>query len=235
MNCWICGSHDADSYEHLIKASDLKSLFGQVSQNNFIYANSNHVKNLPLRSIKKPKALKFKTPICSNCNNNLTSVHDKAWQHLSEYLRFRNPPIKTTSYVRLNKIFANESKQKMLWVHLYFVKLFGCAINDHGIQIDLSNLSKSILTNSTNPNIYISFSTSKYLSQFNMAGPSDIQCVVENNRVVYVHWLYTVGIINLTIIYAEHGQNRLSLINSWNPRMNTKRIYIGDFDALPSE
>lgn len=234
MNCWICGGPDADSYEHSIKASDLKSLFGQVSQNNFIYLNSNHEKNLPLRSIKKPKSLKFKTPICSNCNNNLTSDHDKAWQHLSGYLRFRNPPITATSYIRLNKIFDNQSKQKMLWAHLYFVKLFGCAINDHGIQIDLSNLSKSILNNLPNPNIFISFSISKYLSQFNMAGPSDIQCVVENNSVVYAQWLYTVGTINLTIIYAELGQNRLGLIKSWNPAMNTKRIYISDFDDIQS-
>jgi hypothetical protein len=234
MSCWICGSPDADSYEHIIKASDLKSLFGKVSQNNLVYANSNHVKNLPLRSIKKPSSLKFKTPICSNCNNNLTSHHDKAWQHLSEYLRFRNPLIKAKDYIRLNKVFANKSKQEMLGVHLYFVKLFGCAINDYGIQIDLSNLSKSILNNLANPNIYISFSISKYLSQFNMAGPSDIQCVRENNRVVYAQWLYTVGAINLTIIYAEPGQDRQGLINSWNPKMNTKRIYINEFDAPQS-
>jgi hypothetical protein len=231
MKCWICGSPDADSYEHIIKASDLRSLFGQVSQNNFICANSNSLKNSPLTSIKKPKSLKFKKPICSNCNNNLTSEHDKAWQHLSEYLRFRGPEIKPTDYVRLNKIFARESKKKMLLAHLYFVKLFGCAINDYDIQIDLSNFSKSILNNSAHPNVYILFSISNYLCKFNMAGPSDIQCVIENDRVVYAHWMYSVGAINLTITYAEDEQkNRMGLINSWSPKMNTKRIYISDFD-----
>lgn len=232
VNCWICGSVGADSYEHIVKASDLKSLFGKVSQNNVVYANSNNIKNLSLKSIKKPEILKFKTPICSNCNNNLTSVHDKAWQHLSEYLRFRNPPIKAKKYIRINKIFSNKSKQRMLWVHLYFVKLFGCAINDYGIQIDLSYLSNSILKDLVNPNIYISFSISEVMSQYNFAGPSDIHCVNENNRVVYATWAYTVGALNVTVIYSEPEQDRLGLVNSWNPRMNTKRIYISDFDAI---
>ena len=235
MNCWICGNPDADSHEHITKASDLKSLFGHVSQINPIYVNSNYEKNLRLPSIKKPKLLKFKKPICSNCNNSLTSEHDKAWQHLSVYLRFRNPPIKATDYVRFSKIFADKAKQKMLLAHLYFVKLFGCIINEYDIKIDLSILSKSILNNIANPNIFISFSVSNYLNQFNMAGPSDIQCVLENDRVVYAQWLYTVGAINLTIIYSEQGQDRLGLINSWNPKMNTKRIYIKDFDATQIE
>lgn len=232
MDCWICGNPEADSYEHITKHSDLKSLFGCVSQNSPVYVNSNFIRNLPLRSIKKSKYLKFKTPICSNCNNNLTSEHDKAWQHFSEYLRFRNPSIKAETYIRLNRVFVDKSKQKMLLVHLYFVKLFGCAINDYGIQIDLSSLSKSILNNSVNSNIYISFSISRHLAQFNIAGPSDIHCILENNRVVYAQWLYTVGAINLTVIYAEPGQKRLGLINSWNPSLNTKRIYISDFDEM---
>jgi hypothetical protein len=36
MRCWIC-SDEADSAEHLIKASDLRALFGNVSQKNPIY------------------------------------------------------------------------------------------------------------------------------------------------------------------------------------------------------
>lgn len=160
----------------------------------------------------------------------MTSNYDKAWQHLSEYFRYRNPLIKAGSYLRFSKIFGGNPKEKMLWVHLYFVKLFGCAINDQDIKIDLSNLSKSILNNFANPNINISFSISNHLSKFNMAGPSDIQCIEDGNRVVYAQWCYTLGAINVIIIYAEFGQDRNGLVNSWNPQMNTKRIYISDFD-----
>lgn len=51
MNCWICGNK-GDSGEHLIKASDIKGMFSDISQSNPIYQNFEDNSRFPMGSAK---------------------------------------------------------------------------------------------------------------------------------------------------------------------------------------
>ena len=143
MKCWICGE-DANSGEHLIKASDLKSLFGQVTNRSPLYFHSDAVRNQPIQGLKSDK-LKFSSRICARCNNQRTQTHDHAWETLSNYIRSRQPPIQRGTVVRLDKAFPGSVRQSMLDVHLFFLKLFGCLIVEHSIPMDIAPFSEAIL------------------------------------------------------------------------------------------
>ncbi len=67
MKCWICGS-DADSREHLIKASDLKAVFGVITQKKPIYTHTKLQKNQPIGGSTSDK-LKYGARICARCNS----------------------------------------------------------------------------------------------------------------------------------------------------------------------
>ena len=51
MNCWICGS-PANSGEHRIKASDLRLVFGHVSQKHPLLLHNEIQRNRPIKGIK---------------------------------------------------------------------------------------------------------------------------------------------------------------------------------------
>ena len=135
MICWICGS-DGNSGEHLVKASDIKSVFKNISQNTpLVYRRSDTLK----RKIGSRKAniLKSNALICTDCNNKRTSDHDRAWETLSEYLRQYPLEKRGPLRIRLSKVFKQNRFQNVLAAHLYFVKLFGCRIIEESIPIDI--------------------------------------------------------------------------------------------------
>ncbi len=57
MKCWICGE-EAKTGEHLTKASDLKSQFGDVSQKKPLYMHTEGKVNVKINSIKKSSDIK---------------------------------------------------------------------------------------------------------------------------------------------------------------------------------
>jgi hypothetical protein len=50
MKCWICGN-DANSGEHLMKASDLQSLFGHVTQQAPLYFHTDQRETSPSQGL----------------------------------------------------------------------------------------------------------------------------------------------------------------------------------------
>ena len=155
MKCWICGD-DANSGEHMIKASDLKSLFGHVTQMAPLYFHTDEKRNQPVAGIKSDK-LKYSALICTHCNNERKQPHDRAWEKLSNYLRTRQPPIRPGDLVRLDRLFPGNVGQSMLGVHLFFLKLFGCLIVEHSIRLDIGPVSQSILSGKPHPNVWLAF------------------------------------------------------------------------------
>lgn len=158
MNCWICGA-SANSGEHMIKASDLKSLFRHVDQRSPLYLHTGLRRNLAVQGIKS-SLLKHQARLCARCNNERTQPHDRAWSTLSQYLQTRRPPIRPGMRVRLGDIFPGKVSQSMLAVHLYFLKLFGCIATDRCIPLPIGEFASAIRDGNPHPNIWISVGTS---------------------------------------------------------------------------
>lgn len=223
MKCWICGS-EANTGEHRTKASDLKSEFGKISQQNPLYLHTKEKRNVKVNSIKRSKALKSDALICANCNNAETSAFDKAWESLSNYLRGRED-LRKGSIVKLDKIFPGKVKDSMLNVHLYFVKLFGCAIKEHHVPIDLSIFSQSVLNKKAHPKVHICIGITKSLE----TGNTDLQTANLSGKCAFATWFYIIGNIAVNVMYAEPNEKRKGLINSWHPTKQTKRLCLSEF------
>ncbi len=221
MKCWICGD-EGSTGEHRTKASDLKSLFGNVTQRSPIYLHTDKKRNLKINSIKKSRELKSPSLICPNCNNARTATHDRAWQALSTYLRNKKPPIKRGDIIRLEKVFPGAVKKSMLKVHLYFLKLFGCAILDHNIPIKIAPFRDAIIQEKPHENIYLAFWSGKGLG----TGYSNLESDNIAGRCAYAAWFYIVGTVAVNVMYAEPNEHRKGLVNSWNPKRITKRLRI---------
>ena len=56
--CWIC-SAPADSAEHMVKASDFRSVFGVVNQNAPVFRHSSAERNFKINGAKA-EVLKFR-------------------------------------------------------------------------------------------------------------------------------------------------------------------------------
>lgn len=223
MNCWICGA-EAKTGEHKLKASDLKSEFGKVSQQKPIYVHSANIQNLKVSSIRKSTALKYTAKICAQCNNDRTSDADKAWEKLSTYLRARKN-LQTNSIISLENIFPGSTKISMLHVHLFFLKQFGCAIEELSIPIDILAFSEAILKNKPHPKVHISIGLSNGIQ----TGSTDVETASINGKCVFAAWMYTIGSITVNIMYAEPNERRKGLKNSWHPNTVTKRMKLAKF------
>ncbi len=229
MNCWICGEN-ADTGEHLIKASDLRSMFGHVTQNNPIYVHTNLKRNQRVPGIRSDK-LKYKSRICARCNNERTQPHDHAWEKLSGYLRNRKPPIQDGTLIRLARVFPGAVQRSMLGVHLFFLKQFGCLIAEHSIPLDISAFSQAILNQSPHPKVHLKFLTGFEDPSHKLVSRSAIQTAALNGSIAYATWIYIVDSIAVNVIYAEPMERRSALIHSWHPTTVGKRVRILNYDA----
>ena len=224
MICWICGDA-ANSGEHLIKASDLKSLFGHVTQKSPLYLHTDKRRNHLIRGIKSDK-LKYKALLCACCNNERTQPHDESWKKLSAYLRERQPPIQPSMLVRLDRAFPGKVSKSMLNVHLFFLKLFGCIITENKIPIEISQFSKSIMQNVPHPNVWLALWTGLHHPCIKHAGCSQVEKVQLAGRIVYASWFYVVDNVAVNIMYAEPSEHRKGLAHAWHPSSVGKRVRI---------
>jgi len=222
MRCWICGN-EGSTGEHLTKASDLKSRFGTVTQQSPIYLHTDQKRNIRINSIKKSHELKSSAFICPHCNNARTATHDRAWEALSKYLRSKTQPIKKGDIIRLEKVFPGAVKRSMLHVHLYFVKLFGCAVVAHNIPVEIGPFSDAIMYGRPHEKIYLSFWFGKRLG----TGYSNLETANIAGRCVYATWFYIIGSVAVNVIYAEPTEKRKGMVNAWHPKSITKRLRVG--------
>ena len=224
MKCWICGD-EASSGEHTTKASDLRAIFGLVSQKNPLYIHSPGRLNQKVSSVKSNQ-LKFNSLICPACNNHRTQPHDKAWEALSNYLRTRRPAIRAGSVVRLSDVFPGKVHSAMLDVHLYFIKLFGCYIVEHKIPLSVTAFSAALLARKSHPNVHISFEAIADRRYRKHAGHSPIQTAQLLGEVRYATWLYDVGLLSAHVMYSHPNEHRKGVVGSWHPDRISKLLKI---------
>ena len=122
--------------KHKTKNSDLKLAFGTCSQNNPLYYHDANQANQIIRGFRSP-ILKFSNPICNYCNSERTQPHNRAWGFMSLWFRQHIITMKPGNIIRANKIYPFDTRQRMLNVHLYFVKLFGCTLLETAGKVSL--------------------------------------------------------------------------------------------------
>lgn len=227
MKCWICGAEEAETREHLAKASDLKALFGKPSQGEPLFFNASIRsgkqvrRNFPVGSLKSD-TLKFAHRICITCNSARTQPHDYAWEHCSLELREAMPRLLLTGSFRANWLFPYDTRSEMRGVHLYFTKLFGCLIVEGRIPIDIEPFAEAIMSGQPHPHLYLSFG--QMTMPVEMVGGSDIDTAQVDGTVAFATWFYNVGGFAVNVMYALPGEQRLGLEAAWHPRMGTQRI-----------
>ncbi|MGH6636521.1 MAG: hypothetical protein ACRED0_10465 [Gammaproteobacteria bacterium] len=224
MKCWICGD-EANSGEHLIKASDLKSLFGHFTQKSPVYFHTDQKRNHPIGGIKSDK-LKYQALLCARCNNERTQPHDRAWQRLSAYLRERQPAIRPGMLVRLDRAFPGKVSKSMLDVHLFFLKLFGCLIIENKIPIEIGRFSQSILQGVPHPKVCLALWTGLHHPSIKHVGCSPVETAQLAGRVAYASWFYVVDKVAVNIMYAEPREHRKGLVHAWHPSRVGKYVRI---------
>lgn len=212
--CWICGE-EANSGEHFIKASDLRSVFGKITTKHPLYKKVNG-KNIIVQGITSDK-LKYSVKLCAKCNGCITQRYDMAWEKLSLYLRERRPRIVGNSIIRLDLIFPGTVRKSMLHVHLYFLKQFGCIIKEHDVPIDMSEFSSCINNVKAHRNVWISIwgDAGKGDSRRVAITPVTVTNVGEN--VVGASWRYVVDTIAVNVIYTVPPNGSKGLEYAWHP------------------
>ena len=226
MDCWICGM-PATTGEHKTKRSDLRSLFGVPSQKEPLYFHTDERRNKRVGSLDAP-ILKSPARICNLCNSGRTQPHDRAWQQFSEIVRENEHLLTQKGSVRANRIFPYDTRRAMLYVHLYWVKIFGCAAAEGGIPVTLSPLADSILLGRANPNVYLSFGWMHF--SVTMAGASNIEVALLDGVCAYATRFHNIGNLAVNLIYAIPGERRQGLIGAWHPRLGAKRLRLKPFD-----
>ncbi len=217
--CWICDG-EANSKEHSPKKSDLNQTFPGVSQ---LLIHTDKRQNTPIKGLNA-NLLKSNGKICSTCNNDRTSAHDREWQKLSAFIH-QIPIIQKGDFIPLGKVFPSDVNGSMLNVHLFFVKQFGCAVKEHNIPIDLRPFSEAILKNIPHPYVYLEFCENPYSAPNHSAGRSDLITEIVNGKIM-ANWFYFIGSFLVNVRYAETEQ-RLRGWNAWHPETVNEILKIG--------
>ena len=226
MKCWICGD-DARTSEHLIKATDMRAIFGHVRQDRPLYRRSASQRNVRVKGINA-EIMKSDALLCSRCNNERTQPYDRAWGTLSEILRSK-PRIRGGDRIDIGKMFPGAVHKSMLQVHLYFVKLFGCLVVENSIPLDIGVFSKAILDDVPHPRVHLAISPYTDGIASGSAGYSDLDTAQLNGRIVYATWQYILDRFSVRVMYADPTEHRKGLIDSWHPSTIRKCLRISSF------
>ena len=223
--CWICGGL-ATTGEHKTKRSDLREVFGAPTQSAPIFYHDGIRKNRRLGSLNAD-VLKSSARLCANCNNARTQPYDFAWAAFSKALRKRQPKLTAGMSFRANTVFPYDTARQMLFIHLYFVKLFGCHIEAFGMSLDIKGFSSAILNNSAHPNVYLKF----VVNEDKLVGSSDVWLSVPltDGLSSFATWYYWLDKLGVNVMFALASERRQGLHGAWHPRCGTNRLAIGDF------
>jgi len=226
--CWICGDI-ADSGEHMIKQSDLKQIFPETSQKHPIYTQKNgELQKQKIGGLKSDK-FHFATKICKECNGNLSHNFDEAWRILSKYIHDNWKRISIDGKINLVKVFGLTYKKDMLFVQLYFGKIFTTKLLGSGVELSLSAFSEALLNSIEIENFYINFRYSN--KPPNYVASSDVQVCTEKgkDKIIYIQHFCTIGEISIDMIYSKDIEG-LNLYGALKPSQFTDTIKLAQLN-----
>ena len=197
-----------------MKASDIRSHFGKVSQASPIYRHVGDERNVPVRGVDT-LSLKFKPSICQACNNARTQAHDRAWESLSSALRSFTPPLRRDQRINLDAILGHNRVSLMANVQLYFVKLLGCYAVEHRVPLPLKSMAVAILSGTPHPRIFLTFAAIESNREKKNVYVGTVQAVLLGNVLKGATWFYILGDVGVLVTYSE--ERRPNDRSTWHP------------------
>lgn len=197
-----------------------------------VYLQRGAATNIPIGSAKS-RALTFDQRICAHCNNQHTQPYDQAWEQLSVYLHGNWRGIKQRRQFDLSKPFPGRTRSAALDIHLYFVKLFGCKLNEDSIAIDLAPLSSCLMTRTPHPDInLVVCDTSGRGLQKMLMQDSEVHVMQNQDEVLHgAVWMYLVHPVAVKVGWVLAGKP-LSLVgNKWHPSSPSKLVKLSSFEG----
>jgi hypothetical protein len=207
----------------MVKASDFRSVFGQVTQNSPAYRQSKLYRNEPIKGANA-RLLKFAPSLCKFCNNTRTQPHDKAWQSLSEFVRTTRMPIRVGSRLPLQAIFPGSVKESMLGVHFFFLKQLGCQAVENAIPLPVNQFAMCLQAEIPNQNLRLIFVNVRPDSSSHKIQISPVNALNVGGKSVSAVWMYRVESLGVVVSYCEIGQPQLTRDRGWNPSDVSSRI-----------
>ncbi len=224
-NCWVCGNK-ANSREHKIKKSDLKTQYPKVSQRLPLYHRVNGVIKRPIGSTNAD-AFKYPKSICAICNGALTQPHDGSWEKLSEFMSNHSTEIKNRKTIDLTTVFERDLNINLINIQLFFAKQFGCKIVESDFEFDLTEIGKSIRLNKEVQSLYIKLRCSDNGKSESYTANSDIEVKrLKNGALGYIHFFYTFGAFTVDILHSTVPKE-LDLTNYFLPCTVVNKLYLG--------
>ena len=232
MNCWICGE-SANTGEHRIKKSDLGLVFQNVSPEKPIYTKTEFGKFVKIGSLDSDR-FKSRAKICHHCNTTRSQPFDQAWKQLSKYLQANTKRLRIGDRISLHRVFPGSTKESMLNVHLYFLKIFGCLIIEHEIPTPIRPFSEAILNISEHSQVYIGIGFLPKLRSKNIVQISPVNTVFNNEEQLlhFASWQYIVKEAFVDVSFAHKPEYTRILRNIWQPSGVTKILKLSDIRPI---
>lgn len=231
MKCWICGGN-ADTGEHRAKRSDLAAVFRSVSQQRPLYTKSIPSGQEKIKKVGSLNSneLKWNSKICNQCNSSRTQPADLAWEKLSAYLQNNTNGLKHRGRIKLQAVFPGSVEKSMLDVHLYFVKMFGCIIEEHQVPIPINGFADSIMKNQPHPEVYMGFGFRNKIDKKNKILLTQIESITEQNSgtVHFATWQYWIRNVFVDVIYSIDPKYMAIIREFWHPDKTQKYMKLSE-------
>ena len=215
MPCWICTS-PCKSREHRFKASDAKQLFGKIDENNPVFSRNSVGSPVRIDSIDSNR-LTFRSPICKKCNNDRSQPYDSAWQELSRFVSDVHSKGTFIGKIELNKVFGDQYRSRILDVHLYFVKYFGCQAKDTGVPMELAPFAEAFLERKEILQFQLRFAE---VPRLGPAYAENTQMVAASNEQGIIKWLRCIYCLDRFLVEMLYSPNELYVSTNatmWTP------------------
>lgn len=131
--CWICEENDADSQEHSIKSSRIKSLTKAIDSKDPLMTIGKDGRLYPIQG-PNSVVVKFGKTICKSCNNSFSKRFDLAYDHLINFVESNPDYFRDKEEFSWGEIYDGEEFDH-IDLACYYIKNFGCRIVDAGGEV----------------------------------------------------------------------------------------------------
>lgn len=217
--CWICGS-DANSAEHMTKASDIRATYPELNSKAPVYRHSRGRSNEIVQG-PKSELLKFAPSLCSECNNRRSQPWDRAWEALERGVREAKPTLRAGDRIPLSRIFPTDRDDSMMHVLQYLTKQIGCHAVEYDVPLPVIEFAECLVKQIPHEHLrlvlfHVPPGRSKAQIQ---VGDIHVWTGDQTGRAVAAVWHYLIGTLGVAVAYCrpEHAHMRMTLALGWNP------------------